>query len=271
VKQPAALWRLRARGLEEARRSVRRAAPDALRDLRVALLGVAASAAALRQKRVARPARALAHSLARPRRLEVDQRLLARVGRLGLLSPDSVTALAARWEKLAERAARRIARATDGRKMQRLRWRLARLARKGSGSGIRRLAASRREAEEAVARPLEGRDDGALRRCRRGVRTARFLAADLVALGLPEPTDAARESALQESLDRWNDLRAFRRRLALALDEAQGQGAIVLAGELRRLLALLEPAVAAAREAALAASRRSARVVPLRRATRARA
>jgi CHAD domain-containing protein len=268
VKQPAALWKLRSRGLEEARQAVKRGNPESLHDLRVALRRIAATAAALRRKRIARRARAIARSLSRPRQLEVDRRLLARVGALGLLSPDAVTAIAARWEKQASRAARRLARATDGNRMQRLRRRLARLARKGSGNGIKRLAAARREAESHLARSLEGRDDRTLHRYRLAVKRARYLAEDLVALGLPEPTGAAREKALQETLGRWNDLQTFRRRLARGRREAQRRGTIGLAAELDHLLTVLEPVVDSARTAAVAASRHSARVVPMARELR---
>lgn len=271
MKQPAALWKLRSHDLEAARKSAKRASLEGLHDLRVALRRVSVTAAALRRARVARRARAIARSLSRPRQLEVDRRLLERVGSLGLLSPDAVTALAARWEKLAGRAARRLAKATEGKKMQRLRRRVARLARRGSGNGIKRLAAARRHAETSLVRSLEGKDDRALHRYRLSVKTARYLAEDLVALGLPEPGGAPRERALQETLGRWKDLQTFRKRLNAGRREAQQQGAVGLAGELERLLAALEPAVTSARAAAVAASRPSTRVVPMRRTARARA
>src|SRR5271154_1868825 len=98
MKQPGALWKLRARGLDEARRAVKRGDPEGLHDLRIALRRIGVTASALGRERVARRARVLARSLSRSRQLEVDRRLLERVGRLGLLSPDAVTALAARWE-----------------------------------------------------------------------------------------------------------------------------------------------------------------------------
>ncbi|HEY1434133.1 MAG TPA: CHAD domain-containing protein [Thermoanaerobaculia bacterium] len=272
MKQPAALWKLRARGLEDARRSIKRGNAEGLHDLRVALRRICATADALRRHRVAGRARAIARSLSRARQLEVDRRLLERVGRLGLLSPDAVTALAARWEKLAGRAARRLTRATEGRRMQRLRRRLARLERRGSGNGIKRLAAARRDAESRLARSLENKDDKTLHHYRLEVKRARYLADDLVALGLPEPAGAPREKTLQETLGRWNDLQIFRRRLAEGREDAEWRGAVALAAELHRLLAALEPVVAKARAAAVAASLQRARVVPMRRrAARARA
>ena len=272
MKPPAALWKLRSRGLEEARQAVKRGSPEGLHDLRVALRRLAITSAALGRKRIARRARAIARALSRPRQLEVDRRLLERIGRLGLLSPDAVTALAARWEKLAGRGARRLARATDGKRMQRLRRRVDTLSRNPSGRGLRRLGKARRDAEQALTRSLEGRDDRAFHRYRAAVKRARYLSEDLAAIGLPEtPEEAARERALQEALGRWNDLRGFRRRLAESREEAERRGTVVLAGEIERLLAALEPVLDAARTAAVAASRRSARVVPMQPAARARA
>jgi CHAD domain-containing protein len=272
VKPPVVLWKVRARGLEEARQAVKRGSPEGLHDLRVALRRLAVTSEALGRKRLARRARAIARSLSRSRQLQVDRRLLERIGRLGLLSPDAVTALAARWEKLAGRAARRLARATDGKRMQKLRRRLEVLARKRNGRGLRRLGKARRDAEQSLTRSLEGRDDRALHRYRVAVRRARYLSEDLAVIGLPEtPEEAAREQALQEALGRWSDLRGFRRRLAESRDDAERRGTVVLAGEIERLLAALEPALDSARTGAVAASRRSARVVPMRPAARARA
>ena len=272
MKPPVVLWKLRARGLEDARQAVKRGSPEGLHDLRVALRRVAVTSQALGRKRLARRARAICRSLSRSRQLQVDRRLLERIGRLGLLSPDAVTALAARWEKLAGRATRRLERATDGKRMQKLRRRLEALARKRSGRGLRRLGKARRDAEQSLTRSLEGRDDRAFHRYRTAVKRARYLSEDLAAIGLPEtPEEAARERALQECLGRWNDLRGFRERLAESRDDAERRGTVVLAGEIERLLAALEPALDAARTAAVAASRRSARVVPMRPAARARA
>ena len=166
------LWKLRARGLEDARQAVKRGSPEGLHDLRVALRRVAVTSQALGRKRLARRARAICRSLSRARQLQVDRRLLERIGRLGLLSPDAVTALAARWEKLAGRATRRLARATEGKRMQKLRRRLEALARKRSGRGLRRLGKARRDAEQSLTRSLEGRDDRAFHRYRTAVKRA---------------------------------------------------------------------------------------------------
>jgi CHAD domain-containing protein len=270
VNQPPGLWKVLARALEEARLSARRANPEGLHELRVALRHVAVTAQALRRGRLGRETAEIAQSLKRPRRLEVDRQLLERVGRLGLVSPDAVTALAALWDKAEGRSVRELARATDGKKMQRVRRRLVRLARKGSGNGIKRLTSARREAEAGLARALEGKDDATLRRCRGAARRARSLADDLVALGLPEPAGASRERDLQDALGRWKDLRRFRKRLSKSRTESEWRGAVTLAAEIERLLAVLEPSIQSARAAAVTASRTSGRVVPIRSAAQTR-
>jgi CHAD domain-containing protein len=269
VKHRATLWQIRVRGLDAARKSVKRGDPEGLHDLRVALRRIGVTAAALGREGVARRARCLSRSLSRERQLEVDRRLLERIGRIGFLSPDAVTALAARWEKLAGKGARRLARAVDGGKFLKLRRRLERLARsrshKGPGGGTARIEAARRRAEDALARPLEGKDDRTLHRYRLAVKRARYLAEDLAVLGLPEQDSlAVRERAIQEALGRWHDLRMFRRRLAKSRDDAEVRGAVMLAGEIAHLLASLEPAIASVRATAVAASRRPGNVVPLR-------
>jgi CHAD domain-containing protein len=271
VKQPAALWKKRARLVEEACQSVRRGSADALHDLRVALRRVAVTAETYGRSREARGARRIARSLSAARQLEVDRRLLEGVSRLGLLSSDAITALGARWEKLGARGSRRLTRAAEGRRMERLRRRLERLARKGTGTGVKRLSAEREAAGQALSRPPDGRDDKALHRYRKAVKRARYLAEDFEPLGLPEPPGLERERALQELLGRWNDLLGFRKRLTASREEAEQRGTVILAGELARLLAALDRAIEGARAAALAQSRRGTRVVPIRPGVRVRA
>lgn len=264
MREPASLWKLRAASLERARKALERGDPEGLHDLRVALRRLSATASALGKKRLSREARAMARSLAPQRQLEVDRQLLARVGRLGFLSPDAVTALAARWEKLAARGDRRLARAGDGRAIHGLVRSVGRLAHRKRSPGADRIARARRRAEESLGRSLEGRDDAALHRYRLAVKKARYLAEDLSAMGLAEwKTHAARERAVQETLGRWNDLRMFCRRLAESRVEAEERGSIGLASELEHLLAALEPAIASVRGSAVEASRQTASVVPI--------
>jgi TPR repeat protein len=270
VKESAPVWKARVKSLEAARKAARRGEPEAFRELGHALHHVRVTARALGRRAIARGARRIAHALARQAQLETDRRFLERIGRLGFLSPDAVTALAARWEKEAARGARRAARAADGPRIQRLRRRLERLARKGSNGAIQRLEKARQRLEATLARSLEGRDDAALRRYRRAAVRARCIAEDLAALGLPPAAPhAGREAALEGALVRWNDLRKLRRRLLESREEAELRGSVTQAAEIEHLLAALEPPIGSLRAAAVTASRRSAQVVPLRRAANA--
>lgn len=268
MKPIPGVWKARARSLEEARQAARRGSPGSLPALRRELRAVVTTADALGRGRAKRLARALSRTLSQPHRLAIDRQLLDRVGRLGLLSPEAVAALVARWEKQTERTAARVSRATEGRKMRRLRQRLAALARREAAKTLDRITVAHRDAGTALARALEGKDDRALRRSRRAARRATSLAEDLAALGLPEPPDAGRERALDSGLTRWHDLRSFRKRLSKSRSEFERRGTVVLAAEVERLLAALEPAVASARAAAVAATRPAGRVLPMRAAAR---
>lgn len=264
MPESVSLWKLRAASLERARKALKRGDPEGLHDLRVALRRLCATASALGKKRLARKSRAMARTLAPQRQLEVDRQLLARVGRLGFLSPDAVTALAARWEKLADRGDRGVARAADGRAIHGLVRSVGHLGRRKGGAAPDRIARARRRAEVALAHSLEGGNDHALHRYRLAIKRARYLAEDLSAFGLREwKTRAERERALQESFGRWNDLRMFCRRLADSRKEAEERGSVSLASELERLLAALEPTIAGVRAAAVEASRRTASVAPI--------
>jgi CHAD domain-containing protein len=260
------LWKRRAQSLEKARKALKRGDPEGLHDLRVALRRVSATATALGRKDVSKEAKSIVRSLSEQRQLEVDRQLLSRIGRLGLLSPDAVTALASRWEKLATRGARKIARAADGRPIHSLNRRVSRLTRKAEDAAIARLERARLRAQEALAQSLEGKDDRTLHRYRVAVKKARYLAEDLAALGVREwLSHVEREKGLQEALGRWNDLRMFCRRIAESRDEAEERGAVRLAAELEHLLSALETTVAAVRKSAVDASRATARVVPMER------
>ena len=268
MRESGGLWQLRVQALDRARKAAKRGEPEGLHDLRVALRRVGATASALGPRSLSREAKALVQSLADERQIQVDRELLARVGQLGYLSPDATTALAARWEKLAERANRRIVRAAEGRPLRSLRKALARLSRRwrDDGAAVEEIERARRKAEARLAEPVEGRDDAGLHRHRLAVKKARYLAEDLTALGVRTFTaQIAREKAVQETLGRWNDLRLFARRLAESRDEAQVRGSVTLAAEVEHLLSALEPAIAEVRRAALELSRTAAKVVPLQR------
>jgi CHAD domain-containing protein len=266
MPESPSIWRLRARALEQARRSLKRGDAEGLHDLRVALRRIAATARALDHRGVSRKARRIARSLSKPRQLEVDRHLLRRIGELGFLSPEAVTALAARWEKSSERAARRIERAADGRAVRALRRKVTHLPGGRAADALALIESARKKAEVVLAGSLEGASDRTFHRYRQTVRKARYLAEDLAALGLPEwAGPRERERRLQETLGRWNDLRLFSERLREARTEAEGRGAVTLSAEIGHLLATLEPTVGSLREAAVKASCQTARVVPLHR------
>src|SRR5262245_17859123 len=267
MRESGDLWKIRERSLDRARKSARRGDSEGLHDLRVALRRVCATARALGRQKLAQRARKVARSLSEQRQLQVDRQLLARLGKLGLLSPDAVTALAARWEKLAMRGERRVLRAADGRVVRRLLRRLDRLSRRDDDeTAVPRLERARRKAEARLAQPIEAKDDYGLHRHRLAVKKARYLAEDLAALGLRRWTNQLeRERETQEALGRWNDLRLFRQRLADSRDEAEERGAVTLAAEIEQVLALLEPAVAGIRSQAVDVSRNTAGVVPMPR------
>jgi CHAD domain-containing protein len=264
---------MRVLSLRRARKAARRGEPDGLHDLRVALRRAGATSGALGAKPLARRAKAIVRSLSDERQLEVDRKLLARLGQLGHLSADAATALGARWEELAERATRRIARKAGGRALRTVVKDLRRRSRRKKRDLVERLERARVRAETRLARPLEGMDDEALHRYRIAVKKARYLAEDLEALGVRRLTRTIEgEKQLQETLGRWNDLRLFKRRLAASRDEAEGRGAISLAAELERLLAALETAISDVRSKAVEGAREAAarargpvRVVPFRR------
>ncbi len=270
MRDPGELWKLRVRSVDRARKAARRAEPEGLHDLRVALRRVGATADALGAKSVSREARSLAQSLSEDRQIQVDRQLLARMGQLGYLSPDATTALAARWEKVSERGVRRIVRAADGKTVRTLLKDMDRLARRKAGNVVERLERARVKAEATLVHSLEGKDDDELHRYRIAVKKARYLAEDLAALGVRRFTNSIeREKALQEALGRWNDLRMFCRRLSESRDEAEERGAVMLAAELDQLLALLEPTIESIRRAAVQASR-APEVVPISRRTSVR-
>ncbi len=257
---------MRVQAIDRARKAAKRGEPEGLHDLRVALRRVGATASALGARSVLRESRALVRSLSGDRQIQVDRQLLARVGKLGYLSPDAATALAARWEKLAERGTRRIVRAADGRAVRRLLKDLEKLSRRRREDSVERLERARRKAEATIADPLEGKDDDALHRHRIAVKKARYLAEDLATLGVRRfAGQIEHEKALQEALGRWNDLRLFARRLAEARDEAEERGSVTISAELEHLLTALEPTIAGVRRSAIEISRAASKVVPLRR------
>jgi CHAD domain-containing protein len=254
--------------LKKAVAALRKADPEGLHDVRVALRRIGASASALGEKTLARRAKTLVRSLSDRRQLEVDRQLLARVRELGVLSPDVAAGLDARWDALFTAGAREAEKVLTGRPMRRLFHRLSGLDAAAETKIVRRLQRARRAADRTVAHPPSGQSDRELHRYRIAVKRARYLLEDLALLCSPnaEPS-AARLKAVQEALGRWNDTRLFCRRLARTRREAEKRGSVTLALELDHLLAALDRTVEKARADALKAVRPLSNLVTLERRT----
>ena len=260
------LWPERRRALKKALASFRKGEPEGLHDVRVCLRRIAATAAALREKKIERRSKSLVRSLSKLRQLEVDRQLLARVRDLGVLSPDVAAGLDARWDGLFATGAREAAAVATGRPMRHLLERLARPPRVSETDLSRLLQRARRAADRAVAHPPEGGSERELHRYRIAVKKARYLAEDLALLGAPDAAAAAtRLKAVQEALGRWNDVRLFRHHLARTRREAEKRGSVTLALELDRLLTALDRTVEKARADALEAMHPMSNIAPIRR------
>lgn len=264
MPERAKLWRLRARSLKKARAAFRNGDPEGLHDVRVALRRAAATAAALGKEKVAEKSKDLVRRLSDRRQLEVDRELLARIGSLGLLSPEAAAALDAEWDGLLRKGEAAAARVADGGKIRKLEKRLARLARSQAGRVVAKLERAWREARTRLAKPPDGKNDREIHRYRLAIKRARYIAEDLATCDAPGFTEeAARAKAVQEALGNWNDLRLFRERLEEAREQAEERGAISLAAELVRLLSILEGTLASTRQEALRAAWQMSNVFPL--------
>jgi CHAD domain-containing protein len=227
--------------LRRARKRSRAGDAEGLHDLRVALRRVASTAGALGRRKVERRAKRIVSSLSADRQLEVDRSLLARVGKLGLLSEDVTTALGARWESSPDEKGTGVDAAGNERRMRRLARKLRSLAAHPQPDAVERLLAERAGAEAALAVAPAKKDDKALHRYRLAVKHARYLAEDLVGIGRVEfELAASREKAAQETLGRWNDVRLFLERIDRERDLAERRGAVRLASELEALGRSLE-------------------------------
>jgi CHAD domain-containing protein len=254
--------------LKRALAALRDGDPEGLHDVRVALRRIAATAAALGEKRIAKRSIALVRRLSERRQLEVDRQLLTRVREIGVLSPDVAAGLDARWDGLFKTGAREAEKVAAGRPMGLLLDRLAHRTARGGSDLARRLQRARRAADRVVAHPPAGQSDSELHRYRIAVKKARYLAEDLALLGKPgAAASAARLKAAQEALGRWNDVRLFHRRLARTRRDAEKRGAVTLALELDRLLSALDRTVDKARADALQSAQPLSNIVPLRRRT----
>jgi hypothetical protein len=102
------------------------------------------------------------------------------------------------------------------------------------------------------------------------VRACVDLGSDLAQAGaLAEDARARLERTALESLDRWHDVRRFRRRLENSRKKAERQGAVMLVSELDVFLAVLDRTEKDARRRALEAAGPLSNVIPLSERTAA--
>ncbi|HEY6066977.1 MAG TPA: hypothetical protein VIY96_12540, partial [Thermoanaerobaculia bacterium] len=128
VSVPHPLWELRRSRFVRARKRLRAGEPEGLHDVRVALRRISATASALGRRKLERRAKKIVRSLSSDRQLEVDLLFLARIATLGLLSPDGVTALEARWKSLSGGRVSADGRIAGDRRLRALARKLRRLA-----------------------------------------------------------------------------------------------------------------------------------------------
>jgi triphosphatase len=257
VSGPHPLWQLRRRELVRARKHLRAGDSEGLHDLRVALRRVAATAGALGRRKLEQRAKKIVRALSPDRQLEVDLQLLARVGKLGLLSADGVTALEARWKLPFVAGNSHAERASEDRRLRPLVRKLRRLAARPRADSVKRLLEERAQAEAELADTPEKGDDKSLHRFRLRVKRARYLAEDLAACGsIGFALPASREKSAQEILGRWNDLNLFLQRIDRERREAELRGAVRLAAELEELAGALQGPLAALRRDAMDVVRR---------------
>jgi hypothetical protein len=260
----AALWRTRGRDLAECGRALAAGQPGVSHRLHAVLRHIATTASALGRGRLARRARRTARRLTKRQALERNRRLLVRARELALLSPEAAAGLDAGWEDLAGRAERDAARASR-KELRRLQRKLSALSRRGSQTGTARIQDARDRAREAVVSP-PGPSSRAreIRQYRRAVRACVVLGGDLAELAGRDADHRTRlERQALESLDRWHDVRRFRRRLVKSRLAAERQGAVTLVSELDVFLAVLERAEKDARRLAHEAASPLSNVVPL--------
>jgi len=258
-------WETEKRRLNQAARATRQDGPGAPEELGAVLARIGAAARAVGDRRLARRARALARGVTRVLVFESDRAMLARVARIGLISPEAAAGIEARWEERA-RERREILRRDAARGATRaLRRALARRARKSRRTLDSSLdEAARRDVEKLwPARGARGARD--LKRYRKLCRRARELALARAASGVPSGAAPA-GPACETALERWHAARRFERRLARERRDAEIRGSVVLVAEIDRLLAALEAAVADARRRALEeVTRATANVVSFER------
>jgi hypothetical protein len=251
---------------ERAWKAYRSGGPEAAPELCASLERVALTAEAGKDRKLARRARRAARRFAKIRSLESHRRLLARLRRLGLLSPEAAATLDARWEELARECNDRARQKMRGRRIRTLRRALSRRRRNCPKDLARPLERVRRENAERLEPLAADASDRDLRRFRAAVSRARDLSLALSDAGGPRlPALREREGRVVEALDRWNEIGALRRILRRELRACESRGAVTLARELDRLLPALDGSLLRARRDALKAARATSNVVAFQR------
>ncbi len=272
MRDRASFWERQRRSFEQAWKAFRKGDPEGPHDLSEVLAHITVGARAAGRRNLSRRARRIRRRLSELCALEADRHLLARVRRLGLLSPEATAGLDVHWEELARVGGKGAVRKIRGRPKRRLRRALSRRSR--SRRRLRddrvreRLVAAREQIWETLAPPAEKASDRDLRHYRLAIQKMRDLTETLVESGLsPRRPADERDARICEAFDRWNDVRRFRKRLARERRQAESRGAVTLALELDRLIETLAASVSAARLQALGKARNSANVAFLRNRT----
>ena len=251
--------------LEKAWKAFRQEAPGSIEEFAAALGQIDVAARAVRDRRLARHARKIGRRISKLEVLQTHRELLSRVRRLGLLPTEAATGLEARWEELSRDRTQRALRKTRGRPMRRLRRALRRRGNVGENNLGRRL-------EQAYKRHLRRLDppggepgDGDLSRRRAALRIARGAALALAEMGPARPKPAERETRVGAALDRWHDLRSFRKTLSRERRRCERRGTVTLAFELDGLISALDRTLERARREAVRTARASSNVVSFNR------
>lgn len=266
MRRSDAFWKRKRLLFERAWKAYRRGGPEAATELCAALDRIAVAAAAAQDRALARRAGRTERRFAKIRALESHRRLLSRVRRLSLLSPEAVATLDARWEELARDRSDRALRKTRGRRIRRLRLALSRRGGNRKKDLARALERARRKNASGLEPLAADASDRDLRRFRAAVTRARELSLALSDAGGPRlPALLEREGRVADALDRWSEIGAFRRILRLERREAESRGAVTLARELDRLLPALDGSHLRARRDALKAARAASNVIAFQR------
>lgn len=247
MRVPAPLWVEKRRSLDRAWSAFRANPEESAEELRGQLRAIASVARAARRRRLSKRLRRLARVLSPLCAHRAARRLLARARELGILSLDVAAMLEERWDESARDDAVEAVERFGRRELRRLRRSLSRGPREEPGDLLPRLRETLTSLHRRAGRGEPLLDGGLRRRGRKAARTSGILdclrdLGDLSAL--PE---LERERQVAEAIARWAARRRLCRWLRAERRDAGRRGAIALASELDRLLALVERSVTASR------------------------